>query len=892
QQNSSNVAEAASFTEATRKHHFTDSVEKTSCKRMFRLQSPEISSESESQVEKEDSLSTSQQKKSDNLTRRQSRRLSKQIALPKHGLELRTASSSASECETDCCEKEDQRREVKLSVTRGKSVKTAHRNKPAKEHRRSKVTLVTLRASQEDEEEADDFEPDDEDECYAPEEVNKAPVFVPVGLRSPKPIPVQIEETMEELEISVNIPDVQVATDVESPSHISVQPALQREEKRNTLTTIFNVFLNKFSGISDGSTEAAMTLLAMGDPMFQLKASTEELASVLPVQDELNTTNSLVTRDDSEQNRAPNQYLVSSVDSSKELVPLKDGSNIHVEDQSTGTGTGVEEHFEKNSSGTSGSSLSVVSSVRLERGRLLKPKPNFGVLKSNENVIQKPLNTTVVMEQLDQVQSECMDLRGTAEIQKVEQVIPTASDSSVLHNLSTTMELVEQVDDKERTEKEIRDVCGTSGYLSPECEKSDVGLEGYLNQSSVDGHNVQNPCPAEHSLCTISFAQNETCTQDCQQPCVSSTEEASVVNDDHRYPVEEQTFILTLVEILAGSEELGTSSLLEQTSEPLLPAPILISPEKSNETSLAEVESTGSSTTAADEFDASSNSSMETKQLQSASVEPALNLVQTAQKRPAAELAENDLPLAKKTLTTVVEGNLESPLKIFDDSFTGNLFEKTEASAKKKIFTSALLSEPVSQVDERSQCETSENLGKALFENSTSSQEEEVMSRLTSSRKMEISEQGKLGDVHEAAELERTGSLTESSKTPLLSRSGRKPLGFLSLICKKSCSESAEDIQGKRRKVQNPQVGTPKQSLKKRTPSRKDNSESHSFPSTSASSFVEYENVTAGATVTVPSNESSEKPPCHAKDQEKEEEPTRISEYFFSDIFMEVDDSE
>lgn len=29
-----------------------------------------------------------------------------------------------------------------------------------------------------------------------------------------------------------------------------------------------------------------------------------------------------------------------------------------------------------------------------------------------------------------------------------------------------------------------------------------------------------------------------------------------------------------------------------------------------------------------------------------------------------------------------------------------------------------------------------------------------------------------------------------------------------------------------------------------------------------------------------------------SKEQEKDEEPTKISEYFFSDIFMEVDDSE
>lgn len=32
-----------------------------------------------------------------------------------------------------------------------------------------------------------------------PEEVNQAPAFVPVSLRSPAPVPAQVEETMEEV---------------------------------------------------------------------------------------------------------------------------------------------------------------------------------------------------------------------------------------------------------------------------------------------------------------------------------------------------------------------------------------------------------------------------------------------------------------------------------------------------------------------------------------------------------------------------------------------------------------------------------------------------------------------------------------------------------------------
>ncbi|XP_050184862.1 transcription factor TFIIIB component B'' homolog [Myiozetetes cayanensis] len=866
-QNSSNVVEAASFSESTKKHSFTEDVEETSYKRTRKnitLQSPEISSECESQVEKDDDfqLSTSEEKQSDDLTRRQFRRSSKRIALPKHVLELRTASSSASECEADCSEKGSQRQEAKPSGTRGKSLKTKHRKKSGKEPRSSKTTFVTLRASQEEEdEEADDFELDDEDECFAPEEVNKAPVFVPVGLRSPKPIPIQIEETMEELEISVNVPEVQVSTDAESLSHASIHPVVQREEKETTIHE--NPDADK--GINDGSTEAAMTLLAMGDPNFQLKTSPEERTHILPAQDT----------------------------STKELLPSEDGSNITVENQSTGTRIGIEEYSEKDATDTS---------MELTGDRLLQPEPAFGVLRSSENTTQKLLNANVLVEELEQIQADPTILSGTAEMQKVEleQIRPAADDSSVLHDFATqSMELNKQVDKTERAEKQMRDACGNSGDLrpvtaSPKSEKSHLGPEDCPNQSSVDEVPEQNPCPLERNICTINFTQNEACAEDAQQQCISSTEETSV-NDDRRCPEEEQTFVLTLVEIPVDSG-FDASVVLEQTSEPLLPAPILISPISASETNTTEVESTGSVTTAAGEVATPLNSSLETKQLESASVDHVPKL-QTSQKRSAAELEENDFPTAKKTLSAdAVEDTLETTCKGYSIKSTdapmivsGNPFQKTEPSAKEKVLTSVLVSESMSQLADRSQLETLGNLGKAPLENSAPKEEEQVMSRLTSNRIAEISGQGKQECVHESGQLEYTGSPASSSKTPLL-RGGRKPLGFLSLICKKSSSESAEDTKGNRGKIQKPRIVTPKRNLKKPTPSTKCDRESCSLPSTSSS--VEYEHVAADAAVTVPSNNSSEKAPLCAKDQEKEEEPTRISEYFFSDIFMEVDDSE
>ncbi|KAL9822482.1 transcription factor TFIIIB component B'' homolog isoform 3-T3 [Geothlypis trichas] len=912
-ENSSSTVEAGSFSESTRKHSFAENVEETPYKRIrldITLQSPGISSESERHVEQDNDsqLSTSQEKCPGNLTSRQLRRSSKQMALPEHVLEAKTTTSSVSECEADHSKKGIQRQEAKLSVTRDKSLKTTQRRKSGKEPRSSKITFVTLRASQEEEEEedeeADEFELDDEDECFASEEVNKAPVFVPIGLRSPKPIPMQIQETVEELEISVNIPDVQVAIDAESLTCASIQPVVPREEESTSTTeTIVHENPDVDKGINDGSTEAAMTLLAMGDPSFQLKTSTEEQTHMLPAQDDLETAHSLVNHTYSKENRTSSQYSLASDTSVKELMPSEDGNSINVEHQITGTRTGIEEYSEMDATDTSGSSLSVVNSVRLTGGGHLEPEPTSAILRSSENIMQEILNANILVEQLEQIQSDPTTLRGNAELQKVEPepIRQAAGDSSILHDFASgSMELNKQVNKTERTEKQIRDACGNSGDLrhltaSPKPEKSYLGLEDCPNPSSVDELSEQSPCPPEHHICTVNFTQNEACTQDAQRHCISSREETSVVNDDHRCPEEEQTFILTLVEIPAGSKEFDASAMVEQTSESVLPAPILISPINASETTVTEVESIASLTTAAGKVAGPLNSSMETKQLESA-VDPVPEL-QTAQKRLASELEENDFPLSKITPSTItVENSLETTYKGYSIKSTdvpmvtsGNSFQKTDSSAKEKVLTSVLVSESISQLAEKSQLETLESLGKAPLENAASEMEEEVMARLTSNRRAEISGQGNQENVHESAQLEQTRSPASSSKTPLL-RGGRKPLGFLSLICTKSNSESAEDTKGNRGKIQKPRIVTPKRNLKKPTPSTKDERESCSFPSTSSS--VEHEHVAADATVTVPSNNSTEKPPLCAKYQEKEGEPTKISEYFFSDIFMEVDDSE
>ncbi|XP_030623832.1 transcription factor TFIIIB component B'' homolog [Chanos chanos] len=88
-----------------------------------------------------------------------------------------------------------------------KPVPTQNQDMP----RRGKSKLVTLRASATEEEEGEEEDEISalEDDRYLtdPEKQNQAPAFVPLSLRSRTPVDMEVEETMEELEISVNVPD-------------------------------------------------------------------------------------------------------------------------------------------------------------------------------------------------------------------------------------------------------------------------------------------------------------------------------------------------------------------------------------------------------------------------------------------------------------------------------------------------------------------------------------------------------------------------------------------------------------------------------------------------------------------------------------------------------------
>lgn len=433
----------------------------------------------------------------------------------------------------------------------------------------------------------------------------------------------------------------------------------------------------------------------------------------------------------------------------------------------------------------------------------------------------------------------------------------------------------------------------TAETASLKPKESCLGLEDCPHQSCLAGIPELGPCPPEGGVHPSNLNQNEACAQVSQQKSVSSSTEAtSVVKKDCKSLEDEQSFILTLVDISNYSTGLDASPFLEDISEDCLPAPIIIKPIQEGEKAENAAESTGCLTTADDDFAEPLCSYMEHKQLESTPSEPSLDL-RTTQKRPSVD-EDLDCPPSKKCLSAArAEVSLETAYKDYSpesadspERACANPFQNTDDLSKENLLKSLLLFDSMTLLSEKKDHETSEKLETLPPGKEASKQEKEVvMSGLTSKSKgLPVNGQQKQEDVHESALLGHAGSLPSSSKSPLHST------GFLPFTCKRSSLRSTEHAEWKATKSQSSQFVIPKQTPGDTAPSTEEDKESHSLCSTRALSSRE-DKAAAEAAVMAPTNKPPEEP-LLCDEEEKEEEPTRISEYFFSDIFMEVDDSE
>ncbi|XP_054208894.1 transcription factor TFIIIB component B'' homolog isoform X4 [Homo sapiens] len=331
----------------------------------------------------------------------------------KIALDGKTTISSTSEYERNRGERRSHKK-FKPNVTRGRGSKRVRGKTSKKEPRASKAMLVTLRASQEEDDDADDFESDYEEESYhlAPEEVNKAPVFVPVGLRSPEPVSAQIEETMEELEITVNVPDVGCIAVVEHElpnTDVTTEEMKQEENLSVPFEMTTSEHIQDEPGTNDGSTEAAITLLTMGDLVLQSEISSEQGdvgVCILPhvhskdkshIPSSLDNVNHKIVHECQE---LSSPVITTSPASFEE-------NKIVLEEQSSREEISLMEKVKENATPTRNTISKVTSNLRI-RSRLAKPKPN----------LEKTLGTNR-LDDYQEVSSLCVTKGAEMETQRV-----------------------------------------------------------------------------------------------------------------------------------------------------------------------------------------------------------------------------------------------------------------------------------------------------------------------------------------------------------------------------------------------------------------------------------------------------------------------------------------
>nr|XP_054541033.1 transcription factor TFIIIB component B'' homolog isoform X7 [Pan troglodytes] len=337
----------------------------------------------------------------------------KETSYSKIALDGKTTISSTSEYERNRGERRSHKK-IKPNVTRGRGSKRVRGKTPKKEPRASKAMLVTLRASQEEEDDADDFESDYEEESYhlAPEEVNKAPVFVPVGLRSPEPVSAQIEETMEELEITVNVPDVGCIAVVEHElpnTDVTTEEMKQEENLSAPFEMTTSEHIQDEPGTNDGSTEAAITLLTMGDLVLQSEISSEQGdvgVCILPhvhskdkshIPSSLDNVNHKIVHECQE---LSSPVITTSPASFEE-------NKIVLEEQSSKEEISLMEKVKENATPTRNTISKVTSNLRI-RSRLARPKPN----------LEKTLGTNR-LDDYQKVSSLCVTKGAEMETQRV-----------------------------------------------------------------------------------------------------------------------------------------------------------------------------------------------------------------------------------------------------------------------------------------------------------------------------------------------------------------------------------------------------------------------------------------------------------------------------------------
>ncbi|XP_066097702.1 transcription factor TFIIIB component B'' homolog isoform X2 [Saccopteryx bilineata] len=816
----------------------------------------------------------------------------------------RTANSSTSGCVIHRSERRMHRN--KPNVNKGRGAKRIRSKTSKKEPRASRTTLVTLRASQEEyEDDVEDFESDYEEETYhlAPEEVNKAPVFVPVGLRSPEPVSAQIEETMEELEITVNAPDIGFITvDEHQLSNTDVtSQEMKQGENFNALSVDMSIGVHTQdeTDTNDGSTEAAITLLTMGDLVLQSEISTESSDVGVSVLPDVNSKHKshIPFNPDNANHKIVNecQELSSPVIS---IPPSSlEENKIVLEEQSTKEEIVLMEKVKEKTTSTRNTTSEMTNNLRM-RSRFVKPKPNLRkILGTNRMGAHQELPSLFVTKGKEveiQRETEHNALKATVLEDENLGSVTTAErkeQSSLAHvhgveetNILQEASLTERKEDQEQGSQEVQ-LLSFAPTVSSETGSHTLGSGRELGENSIG--ETRRKDLNEDTVLTLYVPE---CTPasipEVQPESIINPQDlaANLVDNVHRDGEDEQAFILTLVEIPTNAVEEFTDTTTQLMPNPFLPAPILVKSVTAE--GKGDMSMSFPVTSVGQDAECLSNSGNDDSE------KPSINMDPVSRKRFHCRLDESDhVPLAKKSFLAS-RGNCQKYSSEVCSKELINIFEETGKSYKGQDTFATLGSTYTTPEPQKEQLEpTLQCAGYTSLVKIIDTHTDKTVPQLPQN-KMIVSDKE---PTCTASKSEQVDNITSSSKTPL-SRPGRRPLGFLSLICSKSSLESDEPTRHVRsRKRLTPLIPASRQNSKRSKPGsegQKKIKETSDLPPSPSVVNTQSEDIGSSATQ-VSCDHSLPKEECkHVQKRALEKEPTTVSEYFFNDIFIEVDEIE
>ncbi|KAM7368719.1 hypothetical protein PAMP_013031 [Pampus punctatissimus] len=584
--------------------------------------------------------------------------------------------------------------------------KATKRGKPSKSQsaqESKKPKLVTLRASQsdysdeEDDNQMEETEVEEQWPVCSSSKDSSAPVFVPATLRSPHPGISEVEETIEELDILANMPDVLGISQDALCHDASCERAQSEtgtaepcEHQLDLLVDVIDFLSSEHTEVSadESYNEAAQTLLTIGNlahlPQSAPTQTTTQDHSTGITLVSVNETSQHLEEDtvaQEELSAAPSVSAASDHEETSETVATLEPQNSATDKEplsQTGDRSIIKTSEQKNVSDTdttpqlqSSTEISKNDLPQTRRGRLskVKPKPNLG--RASRTALSKSLPDTSTAEKADETQTAAPDLSQDTE---------TLSTSE-----ETTLKLAEcspaSIKDDVSSENLNQSLSGAQFEPGWEPASRDTRSidEKLISNAGIIESGCNNPATSNTDLATVQESSDRTSVTPAEEMPICQKEESELTSTSHTRKSRFQKVKPKLPQTsrTARSKPQTTNDAVEKDTS----VPSNLESTRQVET-IAEIESQPSCTTSPE------------KPSQSTSVLPSLNLGCTP--TPAEDLS---LTEDKKTdvgpfdqmdsdATTLDQSDPEAQFKPSWKQATGDM-ESTSESTEERLMSHA-----------------------------------------------------------------------------------------------------------------------------------------------------------------------------------------------------------